>query len=157
MTRRTSSTTRRIFYMVQNIAQDLIFRYLQDFPSRLQIKKPGNPQTLQYDQKNILYGIQYYLGFREHITLPDFPLQCRKLLQDRTIRRLGLAQHQKNVLGVCNTCICPSSGEMPGIYCLISLFRIAASSTPLFWSCGMNFVIIRQPPFGLHIRLSRVG
>ena len=44
-----------------------------------------------------------------------------------------------------------------GIYSLISLFRIAASSTPLFWSFGMNFVIIRRPPCGLHIRLSRVG
>ena len=44
-----------------------------------------------------------------------------------------------------------------GIYSLISLFRIAASSTPHFWSFGMNFVIIRRPPCGLHIRLSRVG
>ena len=43
------------------------------------------------------------------------------------------------------------------IYSLISLFRIAASSTPFFWSFGMNFVIIRRPPCGLHIRLSRVG
>ena len=36
-----------------------------------------------------------------------------------------------------------------GIYSLISLFRIAASSTPLSWSFGMNFVIIRrrQPLF----------
>ena len=30
-----------------------------------------------------------------------------------------------------------------GIYSLISLFRIAASSTPLSWSFGMNFVITR--------------
>ena len=44
-----------------------------------------------------------------------------------------------------------------GIYSLISLFRIAASSTPLSWSFGMNFVIIRRPPCGLHVRLSRVG
>ena len=44
-----------------------------------------------------------------------------------------------------------------GIYSLISLFRIAASSTPLSWSFGMNFVIIRRPLCGLHIRLSRVG
>jgi len=44
-----------------------------------------------------------------------------------------------------------------GIYSLNSLFRIAASSTPLFWSFGMNFVVIRRPPCGLHMRLSRVG
>ena len=44
-----------------------------------------------------------------------------------------------------------------GIYSLISLFRIAAFSTPLSWSFGMNFVIIRRPPCGLHIRLSRLG
>ena len=43
-----------------------------------------------------------------------------------------------------------------GTYSLISLFRIGASSTPLFWSFGVNFVIIRRSQCGLHIRLSRV-
>ena len=37
------------------------------------------------------------------------------------------------------------------------LFRTAASSTPVSWSFGMNFVTIRRPPCGLHVRLSRVG
>ena len=47
-----------------------------------------------------------------------------------------------------------------GSYSLISSFRIATSSTPLSWSFGMNFVIIRRPPcglHGLHKRLSREG
>ena len=35
--------------------------------------------------------------------------------------------------------------EVWGIYSLISLFRIPASSTPLSWSLGMNFVVIIDP------------
>ena len=35
--------------------------------------------------------------------------------------------------------------------------RLAASSTRLSRFFGMNFVIIRRPPCGLHVQLSRVG
>ena len=44
-----------------------------------------------------------------------------------------------------------------GIYSLISMFGVAASSTPFSWSFGMNFVIFHRSECGLHIRLSRVG